>query len=982
MKKSILLIILLSVFISTNAQEEFKCEKIAKQVSALVAQQKYVEAEKLLVNNRTKFAQDELCNFYYQQIYSILLYGREEYKQCIPYLIAVVDILDKNPEILNVQEEYYGSYYMLAHASYVVAQTNAKEYILKAKNIYEKGNKEHLSSYSYILTLINNIEVLSIKKGDQLYQQGIKYINQPTKAISFLEQAAEIYAANLNKDSDSILIKHYEITCINIGNLYDEIGNIKKAEEYYLIAEQSLQYDKNNPMYRIVLTSLGTICHELHNYNKAEIYYEEAKLLYEENNDVASIGYAGCLSNFANTCYVTGSLLMAKMYIDVAEKIYIANEDVSNQELASTYNTMTSIYEDLKLFNNAIEYSNQALKYSTKKDATYAFILNNIGYSYLQMQDYKDATNYFSHAYKLNSDLNYGRNLLHSYFLENDVKTIDIAKEISEQEIKQTTENFQFLPQSEREIFWNIEQIYFMWYNGFAYHFRTPEACKITYNNALFSKGLLLRTSNSIRDAIYASNDTLAIQKYQELVSIRTDLAKQEMDETGTNSLNKQADEIDKFLTKRVAAYGKLKKENPYDWKKVQSSLAKNEMAVEFISVPVLSQNDVGNIDSTVYCALILKKGMKAPLMVPLFEKKELQGILNKLDLTKANDINKLYKSRGFNEGNKLYHLIWKPLEEYLKGITHIYYSPIGQLNFIAFDAIPKNDTLIGDKYALHLVSSTLQIAQLKKMHQEKPSKATVYGGILYDINEETLLAEARSYTRGETEIWHIEDTTTRSDWKYLPGTKKEADAITANLSNAGVKTQYFSDSSANEESFKALDGTRPEMIHIATHGFFLSDIQQAKKNPFIRNKMTKDEELPNPLLRSGLMFAGGNHVWTDETPIPGIEDGILTADEISRLDLTGTHVVVLSACETGLGETANAEGVFGLQRAFKLAGVESLIMSLWRVPDDATRMLMTSFYSKWLSGESRHNAFKEAIKEVRLQYPDPYHWAAFVLLD
>jgi len=134
-------------------------------------------------------------------------------------------------------------------------------------------------------------------------------------------------------------------------------------------------------------------------------------------------------------------------------------------------------------------------------------------------------------------------------------------------------------------------------------------------------------------------------------------------------------------------------------------------------------------------------------------------------------------------------------------------------------------------------------------------------------------------------------------------------------------------------------------------------------------------------LLRSGLILSGGNYAWSGKTPINGVEDGIATAYEISQLDLSKTELVVLSACETALGDIKGSEGVFGLQRSFKMAGVKKLIVSLWQVPDKETAELMTLFYADWLKGNTIENAFYKAQSKMRKKY-SPFYWAAFVLVE
>ena len=209
-------------------------------------------------------------------------------------------------------------------------------------------------------------------------------------------------------------------------------------------------------------------------------------------------------------------------------------------------------------------------------------------------------------------------------------------------------------------------------------------------------------------------------------------------------------------------------------------------------------------------------------------------------------------------------------------------------------------------------------------------------------------------------------------------------------LIDKGYTVETISGVKANEESFKALSGKEINTIHIATHGFFLSEKKDIKKNAFLNPTMSDNVGRIDPMIRSGLLFAGANRVWTGKRGIDGVEDGILTAKEISALDFSKVQLIVLSACQSGLGDVEANEGVYGLQRAFKLAGAETLIMSLWEVDDAATRLLMKTFYEEYLNGKVKDNAFKAAINKVRnykdetgkTPFSSPYYWAAFIMLD
>ena len=218
------------------------------------------------------------------------------------------------------------------------------------------------------------------------------------------------------------------------------------------------------------------------------------------------------------------------------------------------------------------------------------------------------------------------------------------------------------------------------------------------------------------------------------------------------------------------------------------------------------------------------------------------------------------------------------------------------------------------------------------------------------------------------------------SELPPLPGTKTEVENISVSLQNNAWKINKFIEEKASEEQLKKVNS--PKVLHIATHGFFLKDVYDNEDETILGFEASKLKN--NPLLRSGIMMAGASIVARDTLDTEFDQDGIFTAYEASLLNLANTDLVVLSACETGLGVDINNQGVFGLQRAFYIAGAKNLIMSLWVVDDDATQILMSEFYKEWALNPAKENiskSFKKAQAEVRKKYPHPYYWGAFTLL-
>jgi CHAT domain-containing protein len=212
-----------------------------------------------------------------------------------------------------------------------------------------------------------------------------------------------------------------------------------------------------------------------------------------------------------------------------------------------------------------------------------------------------------------------------------------------------------------------------------------------------------------------------------------------------------------------------------------------------------------------------------------------------------------------------------------------------------------------------------------------------------------------------------------------LPGTKEEINGLSEMLTQAKIKNNLFSQAEASEGTIRKLQS--PQVLHLATHGFFLKNITTEGDDYSIMG-FDKKKLIDNPMLRSGLLLAGcRNGMKNRNENSDALTDGILTAYEVTNLDLYSTQLVVMSACETGLGKIMNGEGVIGLPRAFLSAGAEGVLMSLWKVDDEATQEIMLEFYKKWIALGNKEMAWRSAQQSLRLKYPSPYYWGAFVMM-
>jgi CHAT domain-containing protein len=399
-------------------------------------------------------------------------------------------------------------------------------------------------------------------------------------------------------------------------------------------------------------------------------------------------------------------------------------------------------------------------------------------------------------------------------------------------------------------------------------------------------------------------------------------------------------------------------------------------LAIEFLIIP--------EADKKWHCALLLRNNYKHPEVIVLFEEKEVSSFLS---TSNGNITNQTYDF--YANGDTISKLVWSKFLPYINEGETIYFAPSGLLHQLAIEYLPYDENrTMSDVYNMVRLSSTREIV-LNKQDTEYTT-ATIYGGIVYDTDTATMQYESRDYNRSLFDSQELEnDTTNRGSVKYLYGTKIEAEYVDALLKNNNITVKLYTATKANEESFKALSGKHNNILHIGTHGFTWTDSIAKKQDFFAQRVQLMGQEQYydtsiDPLNRCGLLFAGANIALQGNSKnLPeGVQDGILTAKEISLMDLRDANLVVLSACETAKGDITS-EGVFGLQRAFKMAGVQTIIMSLWKVNDQATQLLMTEFYNNWIGKhQSKREAFRNAQNTVRNKYEEPEYWAGFIMLD
>src|SRR6267142_289724 len=564
---------------------------------------------------------------------------------------------------------------------------------------------------------------------------------------------------------------------------------------------------------------------------------------------------------------------------------------------------------------------------------------------------------------------------------------------------------FQFMSESDRLLLLNTIRYQLALYFSFAERFRqeAPQLTARMYDLVLRNKGLVGHSIELLRRRVAASGNSEAVGLLNELATSGAQISVlMNHPAAGSESwrktiaiLKEKANDLDRKLSR---AFPEKQRQQNLCWQQIREALkaAHADAAIEFVRFPFHDGRKW--TDSAHYAALVITPASELPALVSLGEASELERDAVKKDYRQLVESKVAGYSLGSETipGQLFYDAFWRPLEPLLSDAKTLYVSPDGLLDQISLGVIPaENGEPLLAKYDLRLVAATRDLlderrdytgttallignpnfalkddqypAALLSLHLTRNPKATAPAAIAEQPVEMPSRARSRELTG-----------TTLSP---LPGTAAEIGRVAELLEDRGWQVSLYRDDRAIVEAIQSVP--RPRVLYLATHGFFEPD--QGVQRIESLNSSTAGIEYS--MLRSGVFFAGADRALQKKTIPEGQSDGMMTAYEASLLNLDGTEMVVLSACETGMGKVEAGEGVFGLLRAFREAGADSVVVSMWKVPDLQTRDLMTSFYENWLSGIEKHEALRKAQLTLRDRIKEhfstdlPYYWGAFVLV-
>ena len=806
---------------------------------------------------------------------------------------------------------------------------------------------------------------------------------------------------------------------------------------YFLVDAEILSSKLSEPNNLIILREVylgySGLCKE---NNEALYWLLKSKELYQQLDDIDSHPYATLIAHIADTYEKVGDTPKAKEYADIYMSWYYNSYffDVNSEDIATELFLIARCYHAAEEYESAISCFNIAIgmmrKVLGETHPYYANYIRFLSQCYADQYKLSEAEALLRYAIEILSKngVDYNCTLtnwnieLSNYIFENGVYTsdedkikeaVDLLLSVAPQNIECYGESallmmkiaracwvtnneddiFTFINRSfqiqKHETLISLGQTYskykseiipsILYQTIYEYVIDSSQNAQmdsLAYEVSIFNKGLLLNSERILQQSLLNTQDSILSAKYERLSELR----KHQNISTGISHNENLNDEVilleHEIISKLSESHDStIHKITHNGVPQIQQNLTQKDIAVEFIKVNLKGGTLIPQGEEK-YIALILRKDWDAPKCVILGNEAELNSI----------------------SYPKLQQAVWQAIIDsaQIKEGENIYFSPDGIFYNMPIEYLPTVDGRnMSDKYNMFRVSSTRELCYRDTANTY--STAVLYGGLKYDATPQNLIAQ-NSSTRGWEESihesvfsqWRADD---RAKYNYLPYTLKEVDSISLAIGNA-IQVTTYTDKEGSEESFKALSGNSPSILHMATHGYYITPTkaEMMSKENLYRYGLTAMDDRPSvidySMERTGLLMAGAQHTLRGDSILQAAEDGILSAKEISHLDLSNTDLVVLSACQTALGDITN-DGVAGLQRGFKIAGVKSVLMSLWKVDDAATYLLMKQFYKSLFAGKNKQQALRDAQNYLRSYmvgnerpYNDIHYWGAFILLD
>lgn len=884
--------------------------------------------------------------------------------------------------------------------------------------------------FQFAISVNDNVGFFDIEQKDEKWARGFYSLKQRKDksvrdiARDTLEQAIFYYNKRMFKVADYALnntksfMENSRLTgdilylrCVSAMSLnFLAQSKFSEAEEYIKWSLESSEnmVGKSSPAYISNLNSKAKLDQQQGRYNEAEKEFDEALNLAREYFG-ESMQFAIIANNKAMLYQAMGrydeAIELMKSAIAAAEKApkkaLQGKKSFDNRRFQSN---LTAMYHLSGRFNDA-ETSYLSLKKTFENKAQnnspeYASILNQLGILYAQMgkpekveelfkrslEIYKkkygeqhpsfakvtaDLGNFYRMQEKyaqaetqLNKALNIRETILGTNHPDYVRSQEDLAilywktsrmenaymmyRDAMDKTIDFINRYFPPMSEAEKTKYWDITAPRFQRFFNFAIEANATMnyVAQDFFDYQMATKAILLNSTNKVKQSILSSTDQQLKQDYLRWLDQKEQLSrlyaysKEELKEQQIDlaDLERKANAMERSLSERSSAFSSGYSAQKISYKQLLSVLSETEAVVDIIRVRGFSQDFTA--DSR-YVALVLKKGMEMPRMIALENGTQLETRYAKF-------YQNAIQSQLDDEYS--YNQYWSRLEPELAGKKLIYLSPDGVYNQINLNTLkkPEGDYVI-NRFDLVIIGNSKDLIALKAKKPVASKKSAFLLGF-------------PDY--GTTQV------------SALPGTKVEIDGVAKLLKASGYQISQFMEKQATEKNVKSIKA--PALVHIATHGYFLQDVESGS-NVFGVNAENASN---NPLLRSGLILAGaGGAIGGYGVDATSNDNGVLTAYEAMNLNLEGTDLVILSACETGLGDVKSGEGVYGLQRAFLVAGADALIMSLWKVDDAATQMLMTNFYTNWLKLGNKQRAFKQAQLQLMAKYKQPYYWGAFVMM-